>query len=68
MSIGAARYSIPMLLACLPIMIYFIVKFKQTLQPIPFWDIALIILNAVLLLYTVYLGFWARFILPKRLR
>jgi len=68
MSIGAARYSIPMLLACLPIMIYFIVKFQQPLQPIPFWDIALVILNAVLLLYTVYLGFWAWFILPKRLR
>jgi len=67
LSISVARFGIPPLMALLSIAIYLIVNMQQPKQSLPSWDIILLIANTLLMSYTIYLGFWARFILPQKL-
>ncbi len=67
-SIAAARYGIPLFLSFFSVMAYLIShypSFPQMPNPPPWWDTVLIIVNLILLLYSMYLLYWARFIMPN---
>ncbi len=58
--IAGGNYGVNLLAAAFSICGYFAVAYER-LQPIPTFDLIFIIINATLFLYSVGLGFWARF-------